>query len=70
MIVWSVIIGALLALIFTAIVFLFWMVKDLKSAIETYCISMENYHDCDDFLICDEGHPEKPFKCNQCGKRY
>ncbi len=26
--------------------------------------------DCDKFLVCDEGHPEKPFKCTKCGKRY
>lgn len=36
-------------------------------------ISLKNedtYHDCDDHLVFDKGHPERPFKCTICNKRY
>ncbi len=70
MLVWILIIGVVISAFSTALIFLFWMVKDLKSSINKYCVSLDAYHDCNDYIICDEGHPEKPFKCTECGKRY
>ncbi|OIQ16564.1 MAG: hypothetical protein BM557_09630 [Flavobacterium sp. MedPE-SWcel] len=27
-------------------------------------------HDCNKFLVCDEKHPDFPFKCQVCAERY
>lgn len=68
MIFWSVIIGILIGFSITALVILIWIIVESRSSQETYVMSME--HNCDDFLICDEGNPEKPFKCTKCKKRF
>ena len=28
------------------------------------------YHDCEDYLEFEEGHPDYAFKCTKCKKRY
>jgi hypothetical protein len=64
-----------LVLIIIAAIGLLFIVGFILGACEAFSMIEEDantndYHDCDDYLIYDEGHPEKPFKCTKCNKKY
>lgn len=73
MLVYLVLIGIFVGFTISILIMIKWFFNDYA----VYSHSMRDksndsneFHDCDDYIICDEGHPEKPFKCTFCEKRY
>lgn len=70
MLVYTIIIGGLIGIIAFLLIVLFWMMK-FRCNPNNYLISIDDeMHQCEDFLIYDEGQPEKVWKCTKCKTRY
>jgi hypothetical protein len=70
MLVYLVLIGIFVGFTVSILIMIKWFLSDCGVYSHSMRDKTKDLHDCDDYIICDEGHPEKPFKCKFCGKRY
>ncbi|MFT5760906.1 MAG: hypothetical protein ACI8WA_000007 [Polaribacter sp.] len=70
MLAYLVLIGIFVGFTVSILIMIKWFFRDYAIYQNSMKHKSNDLHDCDDYIICDEGHPEKPFKCKFCGKRY
>lgn len=65
---WEIVLIVVVVLVAMALVVIGYLIGIVDA---TYRIELENtYHDCDDYLMFDEGNPDHTFVCKKCKKRY